>query len=132
MVVVVDSHRCSHATGRDKDQQLRVSLLEKRVAELEASERELLARIQEMEQAAVRGEPSADGRMSRKISSIISKKSQADKKMTISFRNVVVTERLASVGGSNAGVFSCYVDGTCVFALSLSLSLSLSLTPPLL
>eukprot|EP00009_Paramoeba_aestuarina_P001305 CAMPEP_0201509988 /NCGR_PEP_ID=MMETSP0161_2-20130828/2870_1 /ASSEMBLY_ACC=CAM_ASM_000251 /TAXON_ID=180227 /ORGANISM="Neoparamoeba aestuarina, Strain SoJaBio B1-5/56/2" /LENGTH=344 /DNA_ID=CAMNT_0047905099 /DNA_START=565 /DNA_END=1599 /DNA_ORIENTATION=+ len=33
------------------------------------------------------------------------------KEMTINFDNLLVTEKLAATGGSNAGVYACYVDG---------------------
>lgn len=86
---------------------------------LETSERELLARVQELERelasrSAVQPEsPHQSGdvtsRSSKKFTSLMLKKS--DKRIAISFKNIMVTERLASIGGSNAGVFSCYVDG---------------------
>jgi hypothetical protein len=112
---------------------LQVPLLKKRITVLEQSERDLISRVQELERevamlrtaaadsplsSASMGSSVSESRTSsKKFTSLMLKKSTQDKRIAISFRNTMVTERLATTGGSNAGVFSCYVDG--VYYLSL-------------
>ena len=86
---------------------VRVSLLEKQIVELMSSEKDYLSHIEMLESKL---EKISSGGEKKKFSFLPSKKEKV-KKYTIALGNPIVTHKLATTGGSNAGVYSCIVDG---------------------
>mmetsp|Transcript_18155 Transcript_18155/g.51206 ORF Transcript_18155/g.51206 Transcript_18155/m.51206 type:complete len:532 (+) Transcript_18155:93-1688(+) len=79
----------------------------KRIAELEKE----VARLREAQTGSnSSGNDTAPQSVQDRTNSV-SRMNSRNKEFTLNFNNLLVTEKLAATGGSNAGVYACYVDG---------------------
>jgi len=87
---------------------LDIANLEKEIEEMEENEQDYIIQIEELEHKIIRL------MRDRTATSFKTSHSLWDKfkrSLTLEKKNVVITRKLAAVGGSGAGVYSCLVDG---------------------
>ena len=80
--------------------------LTERLKELQEEEQDYILKIEELEQRSISLMKDKTGEAIKSSSLFKFKRS-----MTLETRNVIITRKLAEVGGSGAGVYSCLVDG---------------------
>lgn len=82
--------------------------LEERVKELQENEQDYILRIDDLEGKLINLMRNKTDHSIKSSSSLFSKFKRS---MTLEKKNVVITRKLAEIGGSGAGVYSCLIDG---------------------
>ena len=100
-----------------------IKQLEAKLLELEQTERDYIAKIEELEAKMLhltKEKPVKKDKGGSSLSTLIG--NRLFKSLTLCKKNVIITQKLAEVGGSNAGVYSCLVDGWMCAMKELDLS----------
>lgn len=82
--------------------------LEEQLAQMEDLERDYILKIEDLERKMITLMKNKTDSSIKSSSSLFSKFKRS---LTLEKKNVVITRKLAEIGGSGAGVFSCLVDG---------------------